>query len=156
MAQGTTVITNLPAWQASIGRFTQGVMTRVLQAQKKLAFDVLRGIVQKNPVRTGRSRAGWFVSVGDAPRTDTSPPRQQAYPNASAVISRGENGIARTQPSQATWIYNNVEYIRRLEFDFFSRQAPQGMVRVTLSEVGGEETFSRALTQIIQQEWSKP
>lgn len=154
MAQGFTLITNLPAWTASLNTCAQRTESRILQAAKKLVFDALSGIIFKNPVKTGRSRAGWFVSVGEGTRTEISPPRQRAYSNAGSVISRGQSKANQAQSGQAIWIYNNVDYIEALEFGR-SRQAPQGMVRVTLSQLGGEERFSQAITHIIQQEWEK-
>jgi hypothetical protein len=33
------------------------------------------------------------------------------------------------------WIANNVKYIGKLEFEFTSKQAPQGMFRISIADI---------------------
>ena len=112
---------------------------------QKISFEVLKGIILKNPVGNkdlwkypsgkpytgGRSRTNWSVSLG-APSgliidaTDKS---------GADTISKGTATIGIAEPlKQVIWVENNLPYIEPLE-NGHSSQAPAGMVELTLHEV---------------------
>ena len=119
---------------------------------RKICLDLLTGIVLKTPVDTGRARANWFTSIGSPSNETTNftadAGRGITAPNQSAAsitaISRGGADIAKAT-GNILWITNNLPYIYRLEFGTynagpktaggFSRQAPAGMVRVTVNDI---------------------
>jgi hypothetical protein len=100
---------------------------------RKIAFDAVRLIMEKNPVDTGRSRAGWLVGLNTiaaslggsrtarAPRGDAE---SQGYAKGSVAMN-----LRGTTKSIA--ITNSVAYIQPLEYGY-SDKAPYGMVRITL------------------------
>jgi len=109
---------------------------------RKICLDLLTGIVLKTPVDTGRARANWFTSIGspssnttsftaDTGRGISAPSRSAA---STAAISRGMGAISKAT-GNVLWITNNLPYIYRLEFEGWSKQAPAGMVRVTIDDV---------------------
>lgn len=86
-------------------------------------------IIQRSPVDTGRFRGNWQFTTGSPAkrqlkRTDRSGGKRQA-----ALAKKVE---AATM-GKTFYITNNLPYGERLEYGW-SNQAPQGMVRVTLSE----------------------
>jgi len=97
-----------------------------------IAMDSLRGIVKKSPVDTGRFRGNWIVSknrmnpakVNTADKTGTS------------SITRGTQTIETFEykKDKSIIIQNNLPYANRLE-NGWSRQAPKGMVALTLAEM---------------------
>jgi hypothetical protein len=115
----------------------------------------LTGIVPRTPVDTGRARASWQVTIGEPGRE--VPPEGGAHrePGATDALQ----AMAGLQPGQTVWITSALPYILVLEFGGypnpprrgsydkktkswvvksaggFSRQAPQGMVRVTFEEL---------------------
>ena len=109
---------------------------------RKICLDLLTGIVLKTPVDTGRARANWFTSIGSPTsgtiNFDADAGRGVAAPNQSAAsidaISKGSAAIAKAT-GNVLWITNNLPYIYRLEFEGWSRQAPAGMVRVTINDI---------------------
>lgn len=96
--------------------------------QRKITFDLFTKITLRTPVDTGRARAGWDVTVGEP--TAYVPP-EGTYgdkPFPEGVQINGE------QPS---YVVNNLEYIEALEHGH-SKQAPAGMVRISMLEVQAE------------------
>jgi len=75
----------------------------------------------------GRARANWFPSI-DSPSNDTT---DSTSNESGSRITSIKGQIA----GNVYYLTNNLPYIRRLEYDNWSKQAPRGMVRVTLREV---------------------
>ena len=108
----------------------------VATVHKKVALDLLSGVVKKTPVDTGRARASWKVGLGTL---DPSVAPEGSGPPADAVIGAGEAKIEnmdrrRSSSPPPVWITNSLPYIGALE-NGHSNQAPQGMVAVTAAEV---------------------
>jgi hypothetical protein len=97
---------------------------------RKICLDLLTGIVLKTPVDTGRARANWFTSIGSPSAKVTV----STDPSGSSTISGGLSAISKAT-GNVLWITNNLPYIYRLEFEGWSKQAPAGMVRVTINDI---------------------
>lgn len=97
---------------------------------RKICLDLVTGIVLKTPVDSGRARANWFTSIG-SPNADTT---VSIDPSGSATISSALGAISKAT-GNVLWITNNLPYIYRLEFEGWSKQAPAGMVRVTINDI---------------------
>lgn len=111
----------------------------VVRAHKKIALEGLRGVVEKTPVDTGRARGNWQLSVGESPEGETglldgSTRDLAGDEGSSAAVTRGLAKIAGLQPYATIFIGNNVPYIVPLE-EGHSKQAPRGMVGLTLAEL---------------------
>ena len=98
----------------------------------KIGLDLLQQIIAKNPVDTGRSRAGWYFAqtgllglLGQGPRrTPASAAEREGFAQGKLVTQlRGAR----------KWIEitNAVAYILPLEYGW-SAQAPYGMVRISM------------------------
>jgi hypothetical protein len=108
------------------GKVTEDQLKLIL---RKTALDILKKIVERTPVDTGRARGGWTVALNTVP--GGSP--DGVDPSGSATISDGEAAILRAGLADSIVIVNGVEYIRYLE-EGHSKQAPNGMVALTLAE----------------------
>lgn len=97
---------------------------------RKICLDLLTGIVLKTPVDTGRARANWFTSIGSPSANIT----EATDPSGSSSISSSMSAISKAT-GNVLWITNNLPYIYRLEFEGWSKQAPAGMVRVTVNDI---------------------
>jgi hypothetical protein len=97
---------------------------------RKICLDLLTGIVLKTPVDTGRARANWFTSIG-SPSINVT---ESTDPSGSSTIANSLSAISKAT-GDVLWITNNLPYIYRLEFEGWSRQAPAGMVRVTVNDI---------------------
>lgn len=108
---------------------------------RKVGADVLRSVVEKSPVDTGRFRANWVVSY--APTDATLPGFDRTGLDA---INRGLRLIQVFRPEDGElWISNNLPYARRLEYGW-SKQAPAGMVRLTIRET--QQFIDRAIRSL--------
>ena len=84
--------------------------------------EVFSNIIQMTPVDTGRARGNWQCTIG-------SPFVGQ---DDSGNVMKAQSVIPRHAGS-VVYLTNNVPYIGRLEYDAHSRQAPNGMVRVSVA-----------------------
>lgn len=107
-----------------------------------ICLDLLTGIVLKTPVDTGRARANWQATI-NSPATSKKEFKEDAgsgikAPNRSAASVNAINDAqdaVKSAPGNIFYITNNLPYITRLEFESWSKQAPMGMVRLTIDEV---------------------
>lgn len=95
------------------------------------ALDALSRVVLKTPVDTGRARGGWQVNLNQAGQGGKVKSKSGAR-----VIQAGAVRISAAKTSDTIFITNGVRYIFDLERGT-SKQAPRGMVRVTLAEMKG-------------------
>ena len=110
--------------------FAERVEGRLREAVQKIGMETLRRVVLKTPVDTGRARGNWFVTL-DAPTTETT---AAVDPSGAATIGRGARVIGGMRDVRAIWLTNSLPYIQRLESGY-SKQAPAGMVAVTVAEI---------------------
>lgn len=94
-------------------------------------------VITRTPVKTGRARGNWNASINSPDEsTDDGRSAAQAQSNARSTA----NGLKLGDSFHLT---NGLPYIRPLEYGS-SKQAPRGMVRITLDE------FNAALREIVR------
>ena len=86
-------------------------------------------IIRGTPVDTGRARGNWQCSLGSPVTNEID----RLDPNGSGAVSEV---IATVKIGEVNYLSNNVPYIRRLEYEGHSKQAPNGMVRIALARFG--------------------
>lgn len=116
--------------------FKNEVEERIVLVAQKIGMEALRRVVLKSPVDTGRFRGNWLVAIGSpaggtVARTDKS---------GGETIREGSSVITGLSEAQAIYLTNNLPYASALE-NGHSKQAPGGMVAVTLAEL--EAFFGR-------------
>lgn len=128
----TIRIRNLNSFNREVKAFGEEVMPEEhLALQKKIALDLLRRIVFRTPVDTGRARGNWQVNLGRALEQSLA----QVDKNGVVSLAQGASVISSaTLPYGLITIFNNVNYITFLEGGS-SRQAPSGMVSLSIAEV---------------------
>jgi len=96
------------------------------------ALDMFKDIVLRTPVDTGRLRGNWQVSYGNPIKTETDTVDKSE--SGSVVMGLAANTLNRSNLNFETiWFSNNLPYAERIE-NGYSRQQPQGMVKVTILE----------------------
>lgn len=100
----------------------------VPQFMRKTMFDLMKKVIEKNPVDTGRSRAGWSAINEMEGMPDLNIPSAGGGEEKSTFNS----DLSGSNPSIE--VTNAVEYIMMLEFGW-SDQAPEGMVRTSIREM---------------------
>ncbi len=119
------------------------------QVVRASLIAVSSSIIKMTPVDTGRARANWLPSI-DTPKNGTT---QSETVNFAAVTSTISDSVG-----SVFYLTNNLRYIGDLEFgrffgptakvtgDGFSKQAPAGMVRVSIANF--EKNIQKAITQL--------
>jgi hypothetical protein len=117
------------SFSLDLSKFAKKAMGNWDLVIKKVVFDIFTDIVWLTPVDTGRARGGW--QIGSNYKTGESGILDKS---GMAALSSGTSGVAGllTRAQVIGFIYNNVIYIGLLE-DGSSKQAPRGMVKVTLT-----------------------
>lgn len=106
----------------------------------KICLDLLSDIVLNTPVDSGRARANWQCSI-DTPASGVVAFSADSGSGITAPKASGGSTyaidvggiVASKAPRNIFWITNNLPYISRLEFDQWSNQAPNGMVRLAIN-----------------------
>ena len=106
---------------------TDDAMRDVLQAT---ALKLLGRIIKRTPVDTGRARGNWQVGINTRPPGSTL----DVDKSGRSTEASGGRNISRAKVSDRISIVNNLPYINVLEMGDHSSQAPNGMVRVTVTE----------------------
>lgn len=136
---------------ADVKRFAEKTIREQERILRTVALEIDKEVVMKTPVDTGRARANWVIELNSVPSGFT-PRAASADPLAEAVaVTR------RARIGDTIYIVNGLPYIRVLEYGEYpnppkrgsrvgrgsratyviksqggySRQAPQGMVRIT-------------------------
>lgn len=122
---------DLRSFQLQLDRaYERKVEQRVAQVTRWVALEALRRVVMKTPVDTGRARGSWQVAVSVRPTGEVD-----IYDkDGGATIAEGSREIAQVGPYETIYIASNLSYILPLE-EGHSRQAPNGMVATTISEL---------------------
>ena len=100
-------------------------------------IDVASKIILRTPIDTGRARGNWQVSINDQASGIVDENDADGSKTIRAAVDNTENASGNVW-----WLTNNLPYIQKLESGS-SKQAPSGMVRVTLEEF--EQSLKRFL-----------
>lgn len=99
---------------------------------RKAGIEMTSQIVIRTPVDTGRARSNWTTTIGRADYAVT-----ESFDKAGAsAVARATAALASFKCGPSIWIANGLPYIGRLESGS-SRQAPSGMVAITVVEFQG-------------------
>jgi hypothetical protein len=103
--------------------FLEGAKGDIDKAVRRIALQLLRKIIEKTPIDTGRAASGWmfaYKKLGGQPfgKTEKEGLKAGGFRSRYAFVS----------------IINNVKHIMALEFGH-SKQAPAGMVRLSMLEM---------------------
>lgn len=135
-------------FEADIGAFAKLLELRVDTVLQRLALDIMGRIILRTPVDTGRARSSWDLSIG-VPSEYVPPERNVSLSKIapqSFTLSAGAGGAVDTKAlataqgitaKQPVFIVSNLDYIEALE-NGHSKQAPVGMVVISLAEVEAE------------------
>ena len=131
----------MTAFALDLARFAAKAEGNAEKVVRKVGIDMFSRTVERTPVDTGRARANWNCSIGSA-NFATS---EQTDKGGSVTQAKIRNTLHDWKQGDI-YLMNSLPYIRRLEYDGWSGQAPQGMVRITVTEF---QTFVDAATRTV-------
>jgi hypothetical protein len=124
-------------FEGDLDAFAKQLQIDYATVLKRVAIDLFGRIVMKTPVDTGRARASWTIEIGKIDST-VAPEGQQPAMNTWIAEAKAGAALAtlteRAVFSEPIWIANSLPYINALE-NGHSRQAPAGMVKLSMEEV---------------------
>lgn len=122
-------VLNLKSFNTAIAAATTELPAeQVKLVQKKLAMDLLRGVMEKSLVDTGLSRGNWHVSIGSP--SDAL----KGLQNEAAVTAAAAAGLEALGDFDVVYLNNNVHYVSYLE-NGTPRIPAVAMVARTLAEL---------------------
>jgi len=125
----------LKGFKRSLKEFAESIDVKVETVVRKISLQAFNGIVLKTPVDTGRARASWVIGINrplDSPNFPED--REMSAAEAQTIANRQLATLGRLKPYETVFISNSLPYIETLE-DGSSKQAPSGMVAVTIAEI---------------------
>ena len=121
----------LARFDADIEEAAKLVDLHVRDFIRLLALKFLTGVVLRSPVDTGRFRGSWRIGTG---QVDESVEAE----GGGGDPSQTEPGkLSRYDGKSIVYITNSLPYAVRLE-EGWSKQAPKGMVAITIAEIEAE------------------
>jgi hypothetical protein len=112
-----------------LAKFAERTKIKADVVVRKVTIDVAGALILRSPVDTGRFRGAWVYGQG-APNTTTPDTPDKDGSIAQARISQA---VGTMTAGGVAYITNSSAYARRLEYGW-SKQAPQGFVRITALE----------------------
>lgn len=119
-------------------------------AYRAMVLQLFASIVKRTPVYRGRLRGNWQITVGSLPSNEQLDVRDKGGSQANARAAKAVE--YENIDEEYTFIHNNLPYAVTAEFGEwgdgpktvggYSKQAPSGMVRVTLTEF--EQALNKA------------
>ena len=146
----------MQGFSTDIAKFCDKYKVDMKVAVRKIAFEAFKRVILKTPVDTGRARANWGVAVG---QPNMVMKVTEGDKTGTITLTKAKDGVWSWLCQGSIFLTNNLPYIGVLEYggypnppkvgtimkgkkfgeirsvNGFSRQAPNGMVRVTVEEM---------------------
>lgn len=119
-------------FKADLSRFLANVKKDHAAITAKIAFDVLRQIVQRCPVDTGRAKSSFYCSEGSPVYAETD----QIDKSGNPSLERGAKVFDGRKQFPVYFITNALPYISELNRGS-SKQAPSGFIESSIESVIG-------------------
>lgn len=124
--------------------FAKNTMKKIDTAIRLGAINLFSQVIKKTPVDTGTAKGNWQTEIGKF--VDTKIDIRSEEDTIKEVIDKVNKGDIK----KGFYLSNNLPYIQKLEYGGyptdpkkstgktiggFSKQAPQGMVRISMQKV---------------------
>ncbi|PLC06404.1 hypothetical protein CY658_05050 [Variovorax sp. RO1] len=128
-------------WTSLIGLLTVNTLAQPAVA-RQLAVAASSGASANTALTTTCRRISIYARGADV-RYAT---RQATDKSGASTVEAGSKVIAKFEAGPDIYIVNNLPYGPRLEYEGYSKQAPAGMVRITVAEYQG--LIAKALGEV--------
>lgn len=122
-------------FELDIARFVKKANGNIDLVVRKVALDLFKRVIMKSPVDTGRFRGNWQVAIGSVPAGTLTIDDK----SGTATLAKVTAITLGLRAGEVITLANNLVYAIGLEYGH-SKQAPQGMVRLTVQEYGAVVT----------------
>lgn len=128
------------SFTTSLAKFESSTKDRLNRTKRVVVIKLFSAIIMDTPVLTGRLRGNWQTSIGSpvlatVDRTDLT---------GAQAIAEVERTAALMKSDDAAYLTNNLPYVEVIEYEGWSKKAPEGMVRRNV------ERFRRLISEAIR------
>jgi hypothetical protein len=117
------------SFASDVAKFAQEAGKSVDETGRAIVLELFGSVIKDTPVDTGRARGNWQTTMNSPATTEIA--RDGAQPSLNELSSE----LPSFTGDKTIYLANNLPYIRRLEFDGWSQQSPEGMVRKNVARI---------------------
>lgn len=114
------------SFSAGISGYAKRAKVSIDTAVTEVCSQLSISVIKKSPVKSGRFRGNWMSEIGVSSSL-VEMERREDSAIAQALMK------AELASGKVFYLTNNLPYARRLEYGW-SKQAPQGMVRLSVAQ----------------------
>jgi len=103
---------------------------RLTKALQNTAVETINKLIDRTPVDTGAAKFHWFVRL----QPDENFNKENTDPSGTKTKAQAKRDVKLFRIGQTVWLVNSAPYFVYLEHGS-SKQAPAGIVAITLAEV---------------------
>lgn len=115
---------------ATIGQAVLNINKRAEKMVRGTVIGCASRIIKRTPVKDGTLRGNWQPSIGQPVTTEIARADKSGAMVTTDIAREGQ----RLNIGAIFYMTNNLPYAARIEFDAWSQQAPQGMMRIEVLE----------------------
>jgi hypothetical protein len=154
--------------EQDIPQFAENTLRKLETVYKMAAIELFRQVILKTPVDTGRARSNWQTEIGRFTKDEID-----VIKNNETIIAEMIEKINSGTLQDGFYMANNLPYIQKLEYGGypkdpkqgswdknqkqfviktvhgFSKQAPQGMVRISIEQI--KKDLKKILDDVVRQ-----
>jgi hypothetical protein len=117
------------SFASDVAKFAQKAGKSVDETGRAIVLELFGSVIKDTPVDTGRARGNWQTTMNSPATTEI------ARDGAQLALNELSSELPSFVGDKTIYLANNLPYIHRLEFDGWSQQSPEGMVRKNVARI---------------------
>lgn len=110
-------------FESQLRGFGVKALDKVDKVRRASVLELFKLVIMATPVDTGRLRGNWQTTINSPAGAATT----RDDPSGAAALAEAMANLGSLV--DVIWFTNNLPYAERIEYEGWSRQAPEGMVR---------------------------
>lgn len=110
-------------FESQLRGFGIHALDKVDKARRASVLELFKLVIMATPVDTGRLRGNWQTTINSPAGAAIT----RDDPSGAATLAEAMANLGSL--ADVVWFTNNLPYAERIEYEGWSRQAPEGMVR---------------------------
>jgi len=115
-------------FESQLRGFGIHALDKVDQVRRASVLELFKLVIMATPVDTGRLRGNWQTTINSPAGAAIT----RDDPSGAAALAEAMANLGSL--ADVVWFTNNLPYAERIEYEGWSRQAPEGMVRRHLAQ----------------------
>lgn len=115
-------------FESQLRGFGIKALDKVDKVRRASVLELFKLVIMATPVDTGRLRGNWQTTINSPAGSEIS----RDDPSGAAALAEAMANLGSL--ADVVWFTNNLPYAERIEYEGWSRQAPEGMVRRHLAQ----------------------